>query len=81
MAKKLCMCMPCVKRRLTKAFTRQLAECEQCIRDGQYFNKIRTDCGPVDVEEFQVLAAGLRKALKAIQEGTRIDPAWLPPLQ
>ena len=54
-----------------------LAECEQATRDIQHWNKYRPEEPPVDCENFQVLAAGLRKSIAALDTGEKIDPAWL----
>lgn len=66
-----------VKRRLKRGFGRMLAECEQAIRDCEYWNDNRTEHPPMDAEWFKVQAAGLRKCLAAIEKNERIEESWL----
>ena len=65
------------KRRLKRNFTRMLHECEQCIIDGEYWNRINPHEMPMDLEWFKVQAAGLRKCLAALEQGEQIEARWL----
>ena len=65
------------KRRLKRGFTRLLKEAEQTIRDIEWWNRHRTEHPPMDAEWFRVQADGLRKCLRAIERGERIDESWL----
>lgn len=66
-----------VKRRLRRAYMRQLVECEQTIRDCHWWARHRTEHPPIDCEWFVLQAAGLRKCLNALDHNEPIDPAWL----
>ena len=66
-----------VKRRLKKGYRRLLAECEQAICDAHCWAEHHPKEKPIDPEWFIVQAAGLRKALAAIENDERIDPSWI----
>jgi Ni,Fe-hydrogenase III component G len=66
-----------VVKRLMKRITDMLAECEQAIRDCDYWNAIHPDDFPIDAEWFKVQAAGCRKTLAAIERGEPIDASWI----
>ena len=65
------------KRRLQRRCAKLLADSEQAVRDIQWWNAHRTEHPPEDCEWFQVQAAGLRKALGALERDEPIDPAWI----
>lgn len=67
-----------VRRRLIRGYTRILKDCEQAIRDCEWWNTHRTECEPMDGEDFKVMAAGLRRAITAAKEDRYIDGKWLP---
>jgi hypothetical protein len=65
------------KQRLKRRALRMLKECEQAIRDCQWWNANRTEHEPMDAEWFIVQAAGLRKVLNAVEHNQPFDPSWL----
>lgn len=65
------------KRRLRKKLTAMLAECEQMIRDCQWWAQNRPECPPMDHEWFVVQAAGIRRSLAALERNEHIDESWV----
>lgn len=66
-----------VRRRLRRNYRRMLAECEQTVRDLDYWAGNRPEHPPIDSEWFKVQAAGLRKCLAALEADQPIRSEWL----
>lgn len=60
------------RRRLIKSYSRTIRQCEQLVRDIQYWNSINPRHQPFDCEDSLVLAALCREALGYVKRNENV---------
>ena len=64
------------RERIIRRTRQQIAECDQAVRDVEYWNKINPKETPFDPAPFRAMADLHGKILQAALERRPIDPEW-----